>query len=51
MNPTPSFPNEALRTNLEDGSVENAHMQMGAFPTTEQQTAFIESFFLPAFES
>ncbi len=43
MNPTPSFPNEALQTNLEDGSVENADMHMGAFPATEQKTAFIES--------
>jgi hypothetical protein len=47
MNSTPNFPNEVIQNNPnltnQSGSVNDADMQMDAFPETEQQTAFIES--------
>jgi hypothetical protein len=47
MNSTPNFPNEVFQNHSDltnqSSSVDDANMQMDAFPETEQQTAFIES--------
>jgi hypothetical protein len=47
MNSTPNFPNEVFQNNSDltnqSNSVNDADMQMDAFPETEQQTAFTES--------
>jgi hypothetical protein len=47
MNATPNFPNEVTQNNSDltnqSSSVNDADMQIDAFPETEQQTAFIES--------
>jgi hypothetical protein len=47
MNSTPNFPNEVFHDDSDlmnqSSSVDDADMQMDAFPETEQQTAFTES--------
>jgi hypothetical protein len=47
MNPTPNFPNEVFQSNpdpmYQNNMVDNAYMQVNAFPVTEQQTAFVQS--------
>jgi hypothetical protein len=47
MNAASNFPNEVIQNNSDltnqSSSVDNADMQMDAFPEMEQQTAFIES--------
>jgi hypothetical protein len=47
MNAAPNFPNEGIQNHSDltnqISSVNDADMQMDAFPETEQQTAFIES--------